>query len=286
MTRVQKFFHQLLQKRKQRAHKINPPHIEKQKKKDQQEDHRDPQSFFKQEREVFPQSLPKGNSFLNFISSKMPHIEPAFIIAVCIVCIGGSAILFGLWQFFEYSNQTRVEIIAAERHEGEVWSADEENLDSEAISIQQTSSTQQENFIFIDVAGAVLKPGLYQLADDKRVGDAVEIAGGFSAQADPDAVAKQLNLAQKLTDGMKVYVPFLGENETVSESSGITSSSNSSLININTATKSELDELKGIGEKRAEDIITNRPYSAVSELKTKAKIPSNVYDDIKDEVGI
>lgn len=144
--------------------------------------------------------------------------------------------------------------------------------------------------IFVDLEGAVEKPGLYELPSDSRVNDLLVQAGGLSAKADREWVERNLNLAQGLSDGVKIYIPSVGETaKGIEQSIGAVAGSSASLtgkININTASASELDSLWGIGEKRAEAIIKNRPYSLIEELKTKKIIPSNVYERVKDEISV
>jgi len=155
-------------------------------------------------------------------------------------------------------------------------------------------SGEEENSqsIFCDIAGGVEKPGMYELTSGSRVEDLLISAGGLSAEADREWVEKNLNRAQKLIDGVKIYVPlagqtplrpasgqgFAGQGEQVA---GVTA-----MININIASASELDTLWGIGAVRAQDIIDGRPYQSVEELKTKKIIPSNVYEKIKDQISV
>jgi len=142
--------------------------------------------------------------------------------------------------------------------------------------------------IFVDLEGAVEKPGVYELAPDSRLNDLLILAGGLSASADREWLKKNLNLAQKLTDGGKLYIPSVGETiKGIGQSSGVVAGSSVSMtskININTASASELDSLWGIGEARAAAIIKNRPYQSIEELRTKKIVPSNVYERIKDEI--
>jgi competence protein ComEA len=139
----------------------------------------------------------------------------------------------------------------------------------------------------VDIEGAVVKPGVYQLSQDSRIQDAFIAAGGLSAQADRSYVAKNINLAIKLTDGAKVYVPNLGE--AVSQISVPNSSAQgmtvSALININTASESELDSLPGIGPVTAQKIIAGRQYNSISELKDKKVVSAKVFDQIKDKIS-
>jgi competence protein ComEA len=148
---------------------------------------------------------------------------------------------------------------------------------------EKTSQT-----IFVDLQGAVEKPGVYELLGDSRLNDLLILAGGLSALADREWVERNLNLAQKLVDGGKLYIPKQGERVKEQESkriagfeTGITGK-----ININTASTSELDSLWGIGEKRAQAIIDNRPYQSIEELLSRKIIPQNVYERIKDEITV
>lgn len=142
--------------------------------------------------------------------------------------------------------------------------------------------------VTVDVAGAVEKPGLYKLTSGSRIGDALVMAGGLSASADREWVARSINLAEVLKDGGKVYVPEKSERETPSQNNGkgVTLGAMNIKVNINTASMSELDGLTGIGEARARLIMDNRPYSQIEELVSKAKIPQSVYEKIKDSVSI
>ncbi|MFH1244058.1 MAG: helix-hairpin-helix domain-containing protein [bacterium] len=143
--------------------------------------------------------------------------------------------------------------------------------------------------IVIDVAGAVERPGVYKLPGGSRIGDVLVVAGGLSATADREWVAATLNLAEPVKDGGKIYIPTNTERETPSQniSEGVTlGSKTAKLININTADMGELDSLVGIGEVRARAIIANRPYGSTEELVSKAKIPTSVYDKIKDSISI
>jgi DNA uptake protein ComE-like DNA-binding protein len=79
----------------------------------------------------------------------------------------------------------------------------------EASSAKSDSS--EAKTILVDMEGAVVKSGVYKLPDNSRVQDGLVAAGGLSAQADRKYIAKNLNLAIKLSDGVKIYIPSLGE---------------------------------------------------------------------------
>ncbi|MBO4115182.1 SLBB domain-containing protein, partial [Streptococcus suis] len=82
---------------------------------------------------------------------------------------------------------------------------------SELVEETSTEVSEESSQLVVDVKGAVAKPGLYTLAADARVNDAVEAAGGLTSQADP----KSINLAQKLSDEAVVYVASKDENISV-----------------------------------------------------------------------
>jgi competence protein ComEA len=140
----------------------------------------------------------------------------------------------------------------------------------------------------VDIEGAVVKPGVYSLPLGSRLKDGLIMAGGLSASADREKIAKSMNLAARLTDGAKVYFPKQGEiSSTVNTQSGVVSSSDvSTLININEASEGQLDTLYGVGPATAQKIIGGRPYSDIQELLTKKIVSRSVFDKIKDRISI
>ncbi len=150
--------------------------------------------------------------------------------------------------------------------------------------VKESENQNIKGEIYIDVAGSVEKPGVYTLPSGSRIGDALVMAGGLSASADREWVAKTLNLASEVKDGGKIYIPRQSEN---SENQKTRVSENQSgKVNINTVGAGELDTLVGIGEARAQAIIDNRPYGSIEELVSKAKIPQSVYEKIKDKISV
>lgn len=138
--------------------------------------------------------------------------------------------------------------------------------------------------ITIDVEGAVEKPGVYKLSADSRMQDAVIAAGGLGKDADRERVAKSVNLAAKLTDGVKVYIPFAGDLA-MGEGDSVLGDS-ITLININTAGEAELDSLAGVGKVTAEKIISNRPYGSIEELTQKKVMGAKVFEQIKEKISV
>jgi competence protein ComEA len=175
---------------------------------------------------------------------------------------------------------------------------------SQDINIEENKNDQsfkQVKNIVVDVSGAVNKPGVYELKYGSRINDAIKKAGGISDDADYNYFSRNFNLSSFVFDQEKIYVPFSWEINSgifIEETRilnylnpFITNSSNeyqtsyeSDLININTATSQELEELSGIGQVTAKKIIDNRPYSSVEELLSKKILKQNIYENIKDQI--
>ena len=161
-----------------------------------------------------------------------------------------------------------------------------ESSNSASASAKITSN------IVVDIEGAVIKPGMYSLAMDSRVQDALVSARGLSSFADRVWVEKNLNLAAKLSDGAKIYIPRVGEAQNATTNltqTGIPQggvAGSEVLINVNSATSAELDTLPGIGPVTAEKIINNRPYSSVDELLSRKVVTDKVFSQIKDKISV
>lgn len=167
-----------------------------------------------------------------------------------------------------------------------------ENNSQGVIFEEAASDTAGSNNIVVDVAGAVEKPGVYELSRDARLQEALIAAGGLSQDADREYISKNINLAAKISDGAKIYIP--SNNESIKSGEGIKSIKGSGevagvvsgLININTASQSELESLPGIGPVTAGKIISGRPYSSVDELLTKKLVGQKVFGEIKDKLSV
>lgn len=164
----------------------------------------------------------------------------------------------------------------------------------ESSSIEILPSQEEENKptkIFIHVAGAVQKPGLYQLPSNARINDALISAGGLSSQADRDWFDKNINLAQKLSDGVKLYLPLKGEVKNGQVAGSQTSlKGNSAKINLNNASKLELESLSGIGPGFAQKIIDyrqkNGPFAKIEDLTKVSGIGDKLFQKIKDNISV
>lgn len=146
--------------------------------------------------------------------------------------------------------------------------------------------------IAVDVEGAVQKSGLYQIPQDSRVQDALIAAGGIAAGADRGFVEKNINLAEKLADGMKIYVPRINETQIANlpgqnQSSMILGAdSQSNIISVNSASANQLDTLPGIGPATAQKIISHRPYGSLDDLLNRKSVSQKVFDKIKTMISL
>lgn len=147
------------------------------------------------------------------------------------------------------------------------------------------SIVDSQKLISVDVSGAVLNPGVYELKDGSRIEDAIKASGGFIEQANKEYISKYLNMAQKLSDGSKIYVPFEGETGPATTSGGAVAGIQTK-VNMNTATQAELEALPGIGPVTASKIISDRPYRQVEELLNKKIVSKSVFEKIKESIVV
>lgn len=153
-------------------------------------------------------------------------------------------------------------------------------------SSQETKQSSQE--WYVDVKGAVKQGGMYRITQGMRLMDAIELAGGFTTEADQN----QINFSKLLADQEIIYVPKIGEElPTIHETdSNKTTASETEKININTADVNELQQLSGIGEKRAADIVKyreeNGSFRAVEDLTKVSGIGEKTLENLKDSITI
>ena len=148
---------------------------------------------------------------------------------------------------------------------------------------------------FVHICGAVKFPGVYELPEGSRIFEAVELAGGLTEEA----CGEYQNQAQKITDGMKIYIPTTEQMESAEaeqhlwteEAEGAeTSSQTEGKININTADKELLMTLPGIGESRAESIISYRDtsgsFAKIEDIMQVSGIKQGAYEKLKDKISV
>lgn len=140
--------------------------------------------------------------------------------------------------------------------------------------------TETPTEVVVEIAGEILKPGVYNLSSESRINDLLIMAGGLSANADRAWVEKNLNLAQKLEDGVKIFIPSVDQNSQVSDQVA------GGKINLNIASAAELDSLWGIGPATAQKIISQRPFKAIEDLLAKKIVNQDTWKQIKDKIKV
>lgn len=157
----------------------------------------------------------------------------------------------------------------------------------------EPQNTNQE--IVVEISGAVEKAGVYKLPNGSRIDDLLISAGGLSIDADRDWVTKNINRAAKIIDGQKIYIYSQSEVISANQSGGIkldqpvlgvNNQNQINLVNINTASQSELEKLVGIGPVYAQKMIEGRNYSNLEELVTRKIIPQKTYEKIKNDISV
>ena len=202
--------------------------------------------------------------------------------------------------FFRFSN-SNYDSIDPENILENVTSISSNTLSENSVN----SIIDNDNYIIIHITGAIQNPGIVKLLTGSRIADAINSAGGFTDDADISSI----NLAFKLDDGQKIYIPRIGENDLISsvDNSYISSnsgtsivsadnysslnsinSSNSDLININSATQTELETIPGVGPSTALNIIQYRNqngyFTSIDEIKNVNGIGDAKFENIKNYI--
>ena len=203
------------------------------------------------------------------------------IIVIC-ACLG---LVLGAFFLLKPSSQTPVK---ETNLQAEVAAVLNDSSSEKEVNKEEKEESPEQDLITVDVKGAVKSPGIYDLPVGSRVHDVVQKAGGLTEEAD----SKSLNLAQKVSDEALVYVPTKGEEAASQQATSGTSPSTSKdkKVNLNKASLEELKQVKGLGGKRAQDIIdhreTNGKFKSVDELKKVSGIGAKTIEKLKDYVTV
>lgn len=178
----------------------------------------------------------------------------------------------------------------------------DQNETEKIVEIEEINKEEiKEEKVTVDIKGAVLNPGIYTLDNNKRVFDAITIAGGLLDNSDTE----NINMSLKLTDEMVIIVPFkekkqnsVGDKEQLNNSNNIendakvsnSKNTNNEKVSINKASKEDLMTLKGIGETKALAIINYRKehgnFKSISELQNVKGIGKSIFEKIKDNIEL
>lgn len=174
------------------------------------------------------------------------------------------------------------------------WGAQNKQKRVEDVFLQESTSestietTNGSYTLLVDIKGAVNSPGVYEIQDGDRMQDAIQLAGGLSKEADD----RQINLSEKVADQQLIYIPKKGEKLT-EQSQGQqqnNSEQTSEKVNLNTADKTQLQTLSGIGEKKAEEIINYREengrFKTINDLTKVTGIGEKTVEKLKNSITI
>ena len=157
---------------------------------------------------------------------------------------------------------------------------------SNSVGSTEKNDTQVDNEVTIDISGEVINPGVYKLENGKILDDAIAMAGGLGAKANLTWIDKNLNRAEKLYDGQKIYIPNVVDDEKVIL--GVSTTKN--IVRINTANLDDLDTLNGIGPSIAQRIIDYRTenggFKNVEEIKLVPGIGDKMFEKIKNDIQL
>lgn len=211
------------------------------------------------------------------------QVRPQVIIGISAIAIAALAVL--LMGLHALGEPEGFQVSKAQAQETEDGIADDGSNDR-GNDGNNSSSTST---IRVHVAGCVMCPGVYELVEGSRAGDAVQAAGGLTEDACEDAI----NLAQVISDGEQIIAPSSREPTTAISAMSSTSSTSSDAgqtgkVNINTADAAQLQTISGIGESKAKKIIAYREangrFSNVDELVNVSGIGDKTLDSIRDQI--
>jgi len=236
---------------------------------------------------------------------------------IAIITILVITIIYGIWK--ENKGKIKIENINEQAEITDIEDNEKtKNLhnttmkNNENIKNKETNKTDK-NKIVIYITGEVKQEGVYELDEDSRISDAIEKAGGTKENAD----LSQINLAYKIEDGMRIYIPKKGElvqdkekiedktqeiltgkstdiTNTTSVNTNLSTNKKSKTdiekINLNKATQTELETLPGIGPSTAEKIIAYRKengnFKKIEDIMNVNGIGESKYSKIRDLINV
>lgn len=208
--------------------------------------------------------LKENKAVCDFLDEYGPQMKK-----MAVICLVG-LVLFAGFSLFKGSSEPQ-EIAEAGSSES---AASDDYTGDRSLS---------DGTIFVDIGGAVKSPMLAELPDGSRVDDAIQAAGGLKQEAD----MSNINRAEFLLDGQKIYIPSLAMD---ADGNVIEGAAASGKVNINTADSTQLQTLNGVGPATAQKIIdyrqSNGSFASVEDIKNVSGIGEKTFEKLKDYITI
>jgi competence protein comEA helix-hairpin-helix repeat region len=236
------------------------------------------------------------------IITKIKKIDKDYVIIGVIVIAVIIFMIINLGKIKEFENKDNDKIINVES------SINTDNDKNEENKEQKDDNSKEQivngGGIFVHIDGYINNPGVYEIKENDRIKTLIDKAGGFKEGYS----IKNINLAAKLSDGDKIYIPSVSEEKNSENNNNININSsrkgqnvktdrnnvsimkNNSKININTANISELKQITGIGESTANKIIDYREnvgkFKKIEDIKEVKGIGDAKYESLKNKITI
>lgn len=208
------------------------------------------------------------------------NLRDCILIILALFCISTSFYLYGKNKSKVFKDEYMKNIFVEE--EGKENNVDEENIQSSGSNVV----IPNKNNILVEIKGEVKRPDVYEVEEGSIIRDLIDIAGGLTEKAN----INKINRAEKLRDNQLIVIP---DNESVVNGvimNNAGNSSNDGIININSASLSDLQKINGVGAVKAQSIIDYREknggFKSIEDIKNVDGIGDKTYEKIKDKISI
>jgi competence protein ComEA len=197
----------------------------------------------------------------------------------------------GICYSCSYNNKSAAVLVSEQENQDPQFLASQaqDQGETEAVTAGTQAQPAAEQSIYVHICGAVVNPGVYQVPEGSRLVDLIEQSGGLTGEAAGDYI----NQAVMLEDGQRIYIPTVEEVADLSSIEYIQGSGGdqsnpeaaaASAVNINTANAEELMSLPGIGEAKANSIVSyrnkNGKFKTIEDLVNIPGIKEGLFNQI------
>lgn len=211
----------------------------------------------------------------------------AAVFGMCVLCLSVAGCGREDTVYLESVEQTEAMPESGTRDAEDAQRSAQEN-DNQRSAQENDNLRAEDSLCYVYVCGAVECPGVYVLAENSRIYEAVAMAGGFCADARKEAV----NQAGTVADGQMIYIPSEEETESGSAAEALngTDTTADGRVDLNTASVEQLMTLPGIGKAKAESIVNYREehgaFSSTADVMRVEGIKEGIYNRVKDSIKV